>query len=248
MQEIVYHENYRLEESYWWFIARSTILLKIINKVCKFDNNANILDAGCGTGGFAEKMSAHANVICLDTSAIALEYCHKRGLTDTHQCILSEFDKSNRRIDGITMLDVIEHIEDDYGVVRDAYSLVDKGGYLIATVPAYQWLWCKHDEIHMHYRRYNMQSISKVIESAGFKIRYASYFNTFLFLPAILKRFLDKLTGADKTNTNPIEPVPDILNKWFKNIFGWESKFLPKIKFPFGLSIVIIAEKTDTKS
>lgn len=243
MQEIVYHENYRLEETYWWFIARSAILLKIINKICKLEKDSNVLDAGCGTGGFAEKLSAHANVICLDTSEIALQYCHKRGLKETHQCILSEFDKSNRRIDAITMLDVIEHIEDDYGAVKDAYNLLDNGGYLVATVPAYQWLWCRHDEIHMHYRRYNKANISKVIQEAGFTIRYVSYFNTFLFLPAILKRFLDKITGADKTNTNPIEPVPDWLNHWFTKIFGFEKYFLPIFKFPFGLSIVIIAEK-----
>jgi SAM-dependent methyltransferase len=243
MQEIVYHENYRLEETYWWFIARSAILLKVINNICKFDKSSNILDAGCGTGGFAEKLSSISNVICLDTSEIALSYCHLRGLTNTHQCILSDYQKGEDRIDGITLLDVVEHIEDDYGVLRDAYNMIDNEGYVIITVPAYQWLWCRHDEIHMHYRRYNKAQIVNVVKSAGFRIKYSSYFNTFLFLPAVAKRFLDKITGADKTNDNPIEPVPEFLNKLFTKIFMLEKSLLPSIKFPFGLSILVIAQK-----
>jgi len=246
MQEIVYHENYRLEETYWWFIARSAILLNAINKICKFDKSSNVIDAGCGTGGFAEKLSEITNVACLDTSEIALSYCQKRGLTDTHQCILADYPKGDKRIDGITLLDVVEHIDDDYGVIKDAFNILDNNGYIIVTVPAYQWLWCRHDEIHMHYRRYNKAQITNVIKSAGFKINYSSYFNTLLFLPAVGKRMLDKLTGADKTNNNPIEPVPDILNLLFTKIFMLEKFLLPFIKFPFGLSILVIAQKVGT--
>ncbi len=245
MQEIVYHENYRLEKTYWWFIARNAILLNIIREICKFDKSSNILDAGCGTGAFAEKLSSISNVICLDTSEIALSYCHLRGLTNTHQCKLSEYQKGEKRIDGITLLDVVEHIEDDYGVLKDAYDILDDKGYVIITVPAYQWLWCRHDEIHMHYRRYNKSQIATAVKSSGFKITYSSYFNTLLFLPAVAKRFLDKITGLDKTNKNPIEPVPDFLNKLFTKIFMMEKYFLPSMKFPFGLSILVIAQKIE---
>jgi hypothetical protein len=141
------------------------------------------------------------------------------------------------------MLDVIEHIEDDYSVVKDAFSVLDSGSYMIASVPAYQWLWSRHDEIHMHYRRYTITQIRDVFKAAGFKVIYSSHFNSILFFPAVIKRFVDKITGGDKKNDNPIDEVPNFVNSLFTKIFGLEKNWIPKISIPFGISIVIVAKK-----
>lgn len=243
MQEIVYHTNYKLEDSYWWFVARNQIVKKVIDEFCSPDKNKLMLDVGCGTGAFAALMNKSTNVVALDTSEIALGYTRKRGVENTVNCLLSELPKDKYSSDIITFLDVIEHIEDDKGVVRDAYNLAKMDGYLVATVPAYQWLWSRHDEIHMHYRRYTMKNFKKLFKDAGFKVIYSSYFNTFLFPAALLKRFIDKLTGADKKHTAPIEEVSPFIDKLFRKIFLLEKKFLPKITFPFGVSIILVAKK-----
>ena len=80
MQEIVYHTNYELEDSYWWFQARQVIIDKLIHKFTNLKNNDTILDAGCGTGGFASYISQYFNVIGLDTSKTAIEFSKKRGI------------------------------------------------------------------------------------------------------------------------------------------------------------------------
>jgi ubiquinone/menaquinone biosynthesis C-methylase UbiE len=243
MQEIVYHTNYKLESTYWWFVARNRIVKHVIDSFCKLDFNHNLLDVGCGTGAFAAEMMKSTNVIALDTSPIALEYTRKRGIKTTYNCYLSEFPKQEHKIDAITMLDVIEHIEDDSGVVKDAFKILDSNGYFIATVPAFQWLWSKHDEIHMHYRRYGLNQFEKLFSDAGFKVLYSSYFNTFLLPPAALKRFIDKITGADKKQTSPIDEVSPFMDNLFRNIFLIEQKLLPKVSLPFGLSIILVAKK-----
>lgn len=244
MQEIVYHTNYLQEDNYWWFIARNEILKNTVKTFCSLDKEFNLLDVGCGTGGFASLLKDECNVIGIDTSDTALSYSQKRGIKNLHNCLLKDFDKTKYgRIDAITMLDVIEHIEDDYSVVRDAYAILDSGSYMIASVPAYQWLWSRHDEIHMHYRRYTISQIRDVFKAAGFKIIYSSHFNSILFFPAVIKRFVDKITGGDKKNDNPIDEVPDFVNSLFTKIFGLEKNWIPKISIPFGISIVIVAQK-----
>lgn len=243
MQEIVYHKNYELENTYWWFVVRNQIIKKVIIELIDLSKDDYVLDVGCGTGGFAKELLDYAQLICLDTNDLALEYTRKRGIKNTFNCLLQDFPvvKYNPKI--ITFLDVIEHIEDDNQVVNSAYQSLNIGSYVVATVPAYQWLWSKHDEIHMHYRRYNLKQLKKLFRENGFHIVYASYFNTILFPIATLKRFIDKLTGSDKKNNEPIDEVSPIMNSILKSLFSIEKKFLPKIFFPFGLSIILVAKK-----
>ncbi len=243
MQEIVYHTNYKLEDSYWWFVARNRIVYELINKKCDLTEGVDFLDVGCGTGGFSKILAEKYNVIGLDNSELALEYCRERGLQNLYKCNPDEFPKDEWNVQAITMLDVVEHIEDDAGVVREAYEILPPGGYVIATVPAYQWLWSEHDVQHMHYRRYTRARFNRLLISAGFSIAYSSYFNTFLFPPAVLKRFAEKLTPSNKVEHEPVDNVSPFMDKLFRKIFLAERKILPSISMPFGISIIAIGKK-----
>ncbi len=242
MQEIVYHTNYKLEDSYWWFVARNYIIKELTNQYSNLLVGDTVLDVGCGTGGFAKSISDRYIPVCMDTSPLALDYCKKRGLNDIYEGVLSDFPKRDYNIKGVFMLDVIEHIEDDEMVIKEVYDLLQPGGSFIASVPAYQWLWSRHDKMHMHYRRYTKNKFNKMLKSQGFNIKYSSYFNTFLFPPAVLKRFFDKMTG-EKGEYKPVDDVSPALNNIFHKIFRSEATFLKFIRFPVGVSIVTIALK-----
>lgn len=242
MQEFIYHSHFKLEETFWWFLARNKVVYNILDKKCKLADGDQVLDVGCGTGGFAMLLAKRFEVICLDTSALALDYCRQRGLRNLYNCYLDEFPAGEWNIKAITMLDVIEHIEDDVKAVSDAYKILPKGGYLIATVPAYMWLWTQHDVYHMHYRRYTRKSFKNLLKSAGFNINYTSYLNTLLFGPAFLKRMMEKIS-SNYENIEDIYRISPFLNTTFKNIFSLESKMLPALSFPFGVSVIVIAQK-----
>lgn len=243
MQEVVYHSNYEIEETYFWFLARNEILKKIIKTKTNLKKGDSVIDIGCGTGGFAKVLDNEKyDVSCLDTEELAIQYCKKRNLKNLYLGNLKSFQKQNQvKFKAAFMLDVIEHIEDDQDVVNDVYKILDDGGYFIAAVPAFQWLWSKHDEIHMHYRRYNKTNFAPLFKKAGFKIEYISYFNTFLFFPAVLKRFVDKL--LKKESDKPVDELSSNINSLFFKIFKAEKNFLTKFSFPFGLSILLIARK-----
>jgi SAM-dependent methyltransferase len=188
-------------------------------------------------------MSQTLNVIGLDTSELALEFCRKRGLENLFCGQLSEFPKDRYKIDAITMLDVVEHIPDDASVIKDVFNLLPSGGYYIMTVPAYQWLWSKHDEVHMHYRRYTKKRINQIITDEGFKIEFSSYMNSFLLLPAVLKRFLDRFKSKAENEYKPVDEVSPMLNSIFDFVYKFEANILRFVRIPFGLSIITIAQK-----
>lgn len=242
MQEIVYHYNYELEESYWWFVARNRIIKDLTAHYSGLSKGAVVLDVGAGTGGFAKLISESYSPICMDTSDLALDYCKKRGLPNIYKGLLSDFVATGEHVDGVFMLDVVEHIEDDKGVVEQVYGLLPDNGAFVVSVPAYMWLWSRHDVMHMHYRRYTKKRLNKLLQDAGFQIEYSTYFNTFLFFPAVLKRFYDKLKG-EKDEYRPVDDVSLGVNKMLTRIFLSESKLLKHFTFPFGVSILTIARK-----
>lgn len=242
MQEKVYHTNYKVENEYFWFLARNKIVFNVIEQNLKLGDDDYVIDIGCGTGGFAKLLDKKFNTVCLDTSEIALDYCKKRGLNNLHKGTLESFPKDAWVINSAVMLDVIEHIEDDAAVVKQVYEMLPIGGKLIASVPAYQWLWSHHDKMHMHYRRYNKKIFIKLLIDAGFKIEYSTYFNTFLFPLAMVKRLIDKLLNKNHSES-AVDEVSNFVNNIFTKVFAAESLFIPKIKFPFGMSILTVAKK-----
>lgn len=243
MHENVYHINYELETSYWWFVARNKIVLSLLKRFTSLNKGETVLDVGCGTGGFASLLESQYEVLCLDTSPLAIEYCRKRGLEKVFLMPLQDFSSENYRVRAIFFLDVIEHIDDDYSVVARARELLSSKGYLIVTVPAYRWLWSRHDEIHMHKRRYTKQQLKELLSALDFDIKFISYFNSFLFLPAAIKRFFEK--NRNEGEVQPVEPVSETANKILERIFLFEKHILPIFRFPFGLSIIAIAQKSN---
>ena len=65
---------------------------------------------------------------------------------------------------------VLEHIKDDLGALEKIKPLIKESGRLILLVPAHRALFSGLDEELKHYRRYNMESLSSVVEKAGFEV------------------------------------------------------------------------------
>jgi hypothetical protein len=136
---------------------------------------------------------------------------------------------------------VLEHIEDDKKALSKMATLVKDGGFLVLTVPAYKFLWNRHDDINHHYRRYSKKELIKKIPD-NLLIKKASYFNTFLFPMAII----DKLVLAKNKKSYGLDPNM-MVNSVLYRIFSAEKTVLRFLNLPFGVSILLIAEKRNSR-
>lgn len=239
MEDQLYHEFFELEDRHWWFVARRRILRDIIRRDLQLSPGSSILDVGCGTGAFLADCSSEFRTTGTDTSPLAVEYCRKRGLHNVVQCTLDSYPHPEERFDLITLLDVIEHVDDDLGLLRNALALLRPSGRLLVTVPAYQFLWSRHDEVNHHKRRYTASRLSSVLQRAGFTVQRTTYLNTFLFPLAAVERIADRLrSGRD---TAVLSMPPAFLNKTLLSIFASERHLLRFVSYPFGLSVMAIA-------
>jgi len=143
------------------------------------------------------------------------------------------------KYDLVTAFDTLEHLERDEQALRNWHDLLNQNGFLLITVPAYQWLFAAHDRALQHFRRYSRGELIKKVEAAGFKIVRASYFVTLLFPIILVQRLLTKNTPAK----NSYASLPSWLNIILIGIMKFEAWLLLGVNLPFGSSIILIAEK-----
>jgi SAM-dependent methyltransferase len=248
MEKDFYFQYAAVEDKHWWFIGRRRILDKVIRQL-KLPTDAKILEAGCGTGGNLQMLARHGQVEAMELEETARVFANKRQVTKVKAGSLPDkipFD--NEKYDLIVAFDVIEHIDDDVAAVQGLRTHLKPGGWLVLTVPAFQFLWSHHDDINHHRRRYRLKGLQQVVLLADFTVHYSTYFNTFLFPVVAGVRALQKLLRVENKSqissdlTLPSAPV----NKLLTILFASERHLINKFPLPFGVSALIVAQKAGT--
>ncbi len=230
-----------IEDEHWWNKGRRKILCSFI-KTIQNQNNIKILDIGCGPGGTSIAFKIFGDVMGTDFSVTALKIALKRGL-HVIQCTLTKIPIKDESFDLITTLDVIEHIEEEQQVLNEIKRMLKSDGYVLITVPAFQFLWSEHDVAVSHVRRYDIPLLQKSLHRAGFTIVRISYFVSFVFPFVVVYRLLTR-SGIKKTNPKPnMQKFPKIFNDILEKVMQVEDMILKKHNFPFGVSIICLAKK-----
>ena len=245
MEENLYQKFYEIENEHWWFKARREIIGNFVETKYPHPPSAALLDIGCGTGSILKMFSQNFDVYGQDVSLQAIDFCKKRGLKKLFCGDTAQLPSDFTNFDIVTTLDVIEHIENDLLTLQQVYRRLKNGGMLLVTVPAFQFLWGRHDVITHHKRRYTKDSLIKVIEKAGFRIEFISYFNFFLFPIALLRRLFSRFFSG--VETDDLKKPQSFINQTLYIVFKVEGFFLPRIKYPFGLSLICMARKINSK-
>lgn len=157
-------------KSHWYYRAKLAALLAITE-----DRPATgVLDVGAGSGYFSrallERTSAKS-ATCVD-----LGYPEDRDETVVGKPLAFRNSLDRSDADLVLMMDVIEHVEDDVGIVADYVGKVASGTRFVVTVPAFMWLWSGHDVFLEHFRRYTLTQMETVLRKAGLEIERGQYF------------------------------------------------------------------------
>lgn len=240
MDEREYEDMYDVEEKHWWFQGRKAIYLSILNKVFKTYGKRKILDFGCGTGYNMLVLQRFGQVEGVDISEHSKLSCKKRGL-DVRLFDICRGDNNvselSDRYNLITAFDVLEHIDDDLEVISKLRDMLKGGGYLLITVPAFNFLWTNHDNILHHKRRYIKKELQDKLEKNGFKVVVLSYYNLFLFPFALLRKIINPKKSSTKIMNIPL------LNHVMWLFYTLESKLVTLNVIPFGVSLICLVRK-----
>ncbi len=198
--------------------------------------NGDILEVGCGIGNFTNALTKFGNVWAIDVKKNYIKQT-KKIILDSTEVGFGDiengkyfFDK--RAFDCIVCLNVLEHINYDTKALVNMYKLLATSGVLIILVPSHNFLFGEIDKSIGHIRRYEKDSLLKILESIGFKIKFVRILN---FLGAIGWYVWGKILKDKKIDLVSI----NLFNLVAPFILSMENLIEP----PVGTSILIIAEK-----
>lgn len=241
--EYEYHALAAGEDAHFWFRGRTALLVWAVRRY--FPGADSMLEIGCGAGGVGRAIRSTFPRMRLTATELlvrGLEFARRR-LPDAQ---LLQMDAHRIPFDGefdvIGAFDVIEHIDDDRGVLRAMHDAVKPGGGILITVPQHPSLWSPLDDFSRHRRRYTRRELRSKLESAGFRIRRMTSFVSIL-LPLLL---------ASRRWDRPFDPgrelrIPAALNRMLMAISTLERLFIAAgISFPAGGSLLAVAVRPAT--
>lgn len=245
MQQHTYAIMSAVESSHWWFVGRRRILGTMVEqalaRLAPRPPVPRILDLGCGTGGNLMFLKDFGRAEGVDISEEALAFCRMRGLTQVKLGAAESLPYPPETFDLVTALDVIEHLDDDVGSMREMARVLRPGGSALFFVPAFSWLWGVQDDVSNHRRRYTLAELTDHVRAAGLHVERATYANVTFFLPILLGRAVMKLTGLRPASENNLNV--NALNGLFGAVLGSERHWLAKHSFPIGVSAICLASK-----
>jgi SAM-dependent methyltransferase len=229
------------EEWYWWHRGRRDMVCRILRRYAP--PHARILDVGCGTGATTAALLRFGDVSGFDMGLAGLRHAQARGLSVA--CGSAEnLPAGDASFDVVVALDVLEHLDDDRRALAEILRVLRPGGILLATVPAYAFLWSSHDEALGHMRRYRRRQLVATLERAGFEIDFCSYVMASILPAAVVVRLYERWVrhGSAQRESGYVR-VPALLNSLLAWITSSGSLLLPWIRLPFGLSLAVVAHR-----
>ncbi len=167
--------------TFWHRVRSEAVVNRLVEKRVR-----EVVDVGAGAGHLGGWLVANEP---------AIRYRFLEPLDEVRSMLVAQFGESDGlsnvgEIDGadaVTMLDVLEHIEDDRSFLVELHDNMKSGANLLITVPCHPVLFSDWDEKLGHFRRYNKKSLRKVVEDAGFVVESTVFMFPELLIPAALR-------------------------------------------------------------
>jgi len=220
------------QPDYWWYRARSELLRAALGPHAQ--GPTRLLDVGSADG---------PSVAWLDSPRHACLDMDLRGLRPGDGVCASALSLpfADASFDLVSAFDVVEHCEPESTVLREFHRVLQPGGRLLLSVPAYEWAWTDHDVRAGHHRRYTRGRLVRAVTGAGYSVRRVShgFAGVFPFFAAerVLRRVRPAASGATLPEVSPT------LERLFLGLSRTEARLLTRRDLPFGSSVFLAADK-----
>ena len=247
MPEREYDLMRQVEDVYWWYrVLRRTVAADVGELAGA--RAADILDAGCGTGGMMDALRqtrAALRLTGLDFSPQAVEITRRRGFENVHVGSVDALPMAAASHDGIVSLDVL-YFEgvDEPRAVAEFHRVLRPGGFLILNLPAFDFLRGEHDVAVRGVRRYTPSGVRNLLTRGGFEVARSHCWNAWLFPPIALWRVLSRLRARPAAEArSDLSLLPAPVNSLLLACARADMALCRALRSPLGTSVYAVARK-----
>jgi SAM-dependent methyltransferase len=223
-------------EEHWYYASKARAVEALLSGL----RARTILDIGAGSGFFSRHLinrSLADEAWCVD-----INYRQESDIVENGRNVHFRRSVSDVSADLVLLMDVLEHVDDDVGLLRDAMSSAAPDATFLISVPAFRFMWSGHDVFLEHKRRYTLRGIERVVESAGLHVRRGCYFYASIFPLAMLVRLPRKLLGGAHRPSSDLRSYPSFVNTALNRILRAELPVFGINRW-FGLTAFCVATR-----
>ncbi len=197
-------------ESHWYYRSKAMVLRQVLRGI----DFHKVLDIGAGSGVFSKILVKQHGVeaICVDP---AYEQETRTEMVAGRPVRFVRKVPPNGA-DLVLLMDVLEHVDDDVALLREAVRGAAPRAHVLVSVPAFQSLFSAHDRFLGHRRRYTLRQIEATVAKSGLEVLRSRYFFAFLLPVATAVRVLQR-SDIPKSNLRrhsaPINALFVLLHK-----------------------------------
>jgi len=237
----------RAEARHFWFRGFRAFVTPLIERSLAGQQDAQLLDCGCGTGANVDLLGRFGTAYGFDLSAVGLRLGREAGRTRLARATVTAAPFSSGQFDLVSSFDVLYSLDDrdEESAIAEMFRLLKPGGHAIVNVAAMEVLRGDHSVLSRERRRYSRDDLRRRLAAAGFTIERMTYTNATLFLPMFLVRALQRRRGLkpEGETEQEISVPPAPLNAVLTAALTIESAWLRFFDAPFGSSLLCLARK-----
>lgn len=249
MDRSAYDRWYELDDRHFWRIAKRELILELVlrHRPAPVEGQPlRLLDIGGACTLLTRELGRFGEITMVEHDEQMARFAAETLGLPVRQGSLPDGLPADLGgpFDVVTLIDVLEHIDDDVAAARAVRGLMRPGGLLMVSVPAVPLLWSEHDVSVHHKRRYMEKTLRPVLLAAGLEVERLTYHTSLLFPVVFAQRMWSRLRrGTTGRAEYPVTVPPAILNRVFYSVMNFERRLLRAVDMPIGSSLVAICRR-----
>ncbi|SIR77300.1 Methyltransferase domain-containing protein [Pseudomonas sp. B10] len=222
-------------DEHWYYCCKAAATRRLLGNM----PIRRILDVGAGSGFFSHHLLTHTDAHeawCVDISYPADSSATTAGKPVHYRRGIDSIDA-----DLVLLMDVLEHVDDDLGLLKNYVDKVPSGSRFLMTVPAFQFLWSGHDDFLEHKRRYTLAQFETLAGDAGLTVQRGAYYFGAVFPIAAALRLMPQGSQTTRPQSQLKRHHPWV-NSVLKTLCRLELPLMGSNRLA-GLSVFVLAQK-----